>query len=616
MDDEEAWVREKEPVVMSNNRGKDLFGAQNLVKKHLLIATEIKNHEGRIDAVSQTAQKLVEEGHFAADEIKAKLGELHDHWDQLKERCDQRRQELEDSIQAHQYFSDAAEAESWMKEKEPIAGNVDYGKDEDSSEALLKRHEAFMGDLQGFESTISELKEQASSCRQQETPVVDVASGKRCVLSLFDYAEKSAREISMKKGDVLTLLNSNNKDWWKVEINDRQGFVPAGYVKRTETIMSASQQQLYDSCSVGVRQAQIEKQYELLMVLAGKRSRHLKESCKAFSLLREAADMEGWIKQKEKQTEAPDIRDDLEKVEVMQKKFDDFQIDLRANEVRLAEMNEMAMTLVSLGQTEAAYRIQGQLEDLNKKWASLQTQTGNQMAVFERAHEVQRFHRDVDEAKDWILEKDEVLSVEDVGKDLRQVQGLQRKHEGLERDLAALEHKIKQLDENARKLKENHPESTEVITTKLEEIHMEWRNIQIKVKERKESLLDSYDFQRFMTDYRDIENWIEQVKTLINEGELATDVPGAEALIDRHQEHRLEIDARNATFRAFELSGKNLISTNHYLSDDVEAYLDMMGEKREDLEKTWIARRMELDQCLELQLFYRDADTLRGFTVK
>ena len=39
VDDEEAWVREKEPVVMSNNRGKDLFGAQNLVKKHQLITT-------------------------------------------------------------------------------------------------------------------------------------------------------------------------------------------------------------------------------------------------------------------------------------------------------------------------------------------------------------------------------------------------------------------------------------------------------------------------------------------------------------------------------------------------------------------------------------------------
>ena len=36
----------------------------------------------------------------------------------------------------------------------------------------------------------------------------------------------------MKKGDVLTLLNSANKDWWKVELNDRQGFVPAAYVKK------------------------------------------------------------------------------------------------------------------------------------------------------------------------------------------------------------------------------------------------------------------------------------------------------------------------------------------------------------------------------------------------
>ena len=30
-------------------------------------------------------------------------------------------------------------------------------------------------------------------------------------MALYDYAEKSPREVSMKKGDVLTLLNSSNK---------------------------------------------------------------------------------------------------------------------------------------------------------------------------------------------------------------------------------------------------------------------------------------------------------------------------------------------------------------------------------------------------------------------
>lgn len=72
---------------------------------------------------------------------------------------------MEDSLQAHQYYADANEAESWMKEKEPIVSNTDYGKDEDSSEALLKKHEALMSDLTAFGNTIEGLKEQARNCR-------------------------------------------------------------------------------------------------------------------------------------------------------------------------------------------------------------------------------------------------------------------------------------------------------------------------------------------------------------------------------------------------------------------------------------------------------------------
>ena len=63
------------------------------------------------------------------------------------------------------FISDAGEAEAFMTEKESLAGNADYGKDEDSAEALLKRHEAFIGDLEAFKSTVVGLKEQATNCR-------------------------------------------------------------------------------------------------------------------------------------------------------------------------------------------------------------------------------------------------------------------------------------------------------------------------------------------------------------------------------------------------------------------------------------------------------------------
>lgn len=607
VEDEEAWIREKEPIVASTNRGKDLIGVQNLIKKHQAMMVEINNHEPRIDSVSQTAQHMVQEGHFSSDEIKSRLGLLHDHWNQLKEKAAQRKQDLDDSIQAHQYFTDANEAESWMREKESIAGNADYGKDEDSAEALLKRHEAFMSDLAAFGNTIKDLQDQAANCRQQETPIVDI-TGKECVMALYDYSEKSPREVSMKKGDVLTLLNSNNKDWWKVEVNDRQGFVPAAYVKKIDPGLTASQQQLVDSSSVAARQVQIEKQYNSLLVLGEERASKLGESCKAYHLVREAADLGNWIKQKEQHAQVQDVGEDLEQVEVMQKKFDDFQTDLKANEVRLAEMNEIAMQLVTLGQTDAAVKIQAQIEDLNKKWTDLQSVTHEKVVAFERAHEVQRFHRDVDETKEWIAEKDEALGIDDLGKDLRSVQALQRKHEGLERDLAALSDKIRRLDDTAAKLTHNHPESTEVIREKQEEIHEEWKTLNSKAMTRKEKLLDSYDLQRFLSDYRDLMSWISSMKGLIASDELATDVTGAEALLERHQEHRTEIDARAGTFQAFELFGKQLLQANHYASDEVQDKLGSMSDAREDLERAWIARRMQLDQCLELQLFYRDCE--------
>ena len=58
----------------------------------------------------------------------------------IQEKAQQRKLDLEDSLQAQQYFADANEAESWMREKEPIVGNMDYGKDEDSAEVSIKSY--------------------------------------------------------------------------------------------------------------------------------------------------------------------------------------------------------------------------------------------------------------------------------------------------------------------------------------------------------------------------------------------------------------------------------------------------------------------------------------------
>ncbi|RZC38147.1 EFhand Ca insen and/or Spectrin domain containing protein [Asbolus verrucosus] len=397
-------------------------------------------------------------------------------------------------------------------------------------------------------------------------------------------------------------------DWWKVEIHDRQGFVPAAYVKKVDAGLTASQQNLVDNNSISARQNQINTQYDRLLALARERQNKLNETVKAYVLVREAAELASWIKDKEMHAQVQDVGEDLEQVEVMQKKFDDFQTDLKANEVRLAEMNEIAMQLVSLGQTEAALKIQTQMEDLNTKWTSLQQLTTERASQLGSAHEVQRFHRDVDETKDWIQEKDEALNNDDLGKDLRSVQALQRKHEGLERDLAALGDKIKQLDEIAGRLVQTHPESAEQTRAKQQEINELWTQLTAKANSRKEKLLDSYDLQRFLNDHRDLMAWMNSMLGLVTSTELASDVTGSEALIERHQEHRTEIDARAGTFHALEQFGQQLLSSNHYASPEIQEKLEQLDEFRKELERHWIERRVQLDQNLDLNLFYRDCE--------
>lgn len=606
IDDELAWIREKEQIAGSSNRGRDLIGVQNLIKKQQALIAEIANHEPQVETVGEAAEAMVKQGHFLAADIRDKLAQLRDGWRNLKTKADKRRQDLDDSLQAHQYLADANEAESWMREKEPVVGSSDYGKDEDSAESLLTKHRAVMSDLEAFKMTIDELRKQAVQCKYQEHSGGQL--GRECVMALYDYAEKSPREVSIKKGDVIALLNSSNKDWWKVEVNDRQGFVPAAYVKKVDA--GAAQRALSEQgpSLIGVKQGEIEDQYHKLVLLGEMRKRKLEEACKGYQLLREANDLADWIRSREAVAAQHEIGNDLEQVETLQKKFDDFKGDLKANEIRLQEMNQIATALTSVGQTETAVRIRQQIEDLNARWRALEEQTEQREQQLGSAHEVQRFHRDVDETKDWITEKNEALDSDDFGRDLRSVQALQRKHEGVERDLVALGDKIRTLDEKANRLRQNHPEAAEQIYDLQRELSEQWDHLATKANDRKDKLLESYDYQRFLSDFRDLMQWTAAMNQLVSSDELANDVTGAEALLERHQEYRTEIDSRAATFEVFEQFGNQLLNSRHYASENIKQRHHDVNNARQKLEESWVYRRHILDQCLELQLFYRDCE--------
>ncbi|XP_016402400.1 spectrin alpha chain, non-erythrocytic 1-like [Sinocyclocheilus rhinocerous] len=79
-------------------------------------------------------------------------------------------------------------------------------------------------------------------------------------------------------------------------------------------------------------------------------------------LFREANELQQWINEKESALTNEEVGSDLEQVEVLQKKFDDFQKDLKANESRLRDINKVASELESEGlMAEEAPVVQAQV---------------------------------------------------------------------------------------------------------------------------------------------------------------------------------------------------------------------------------------------------------------
>lgn len=70
------------------------------------------------------------------------------------------------------------------------------------------------------------------------------------------------------------------------------------------------------------------------------------------------------------------------------------------------------------------------------------------------------------------------------------------------------------------------------------------------------------------------------MKTIISADELAKDVAGAEALLERHQEHKGEVDAREDSFRAATEAGNALLGRDHYAQADVKEKLAALANDK------------------------------------
>nr|CAH7757315.1 unnamed protein product [Callosobruchus chinensis] len=375
----------------------------------------------------------------------------------------------------------------------------------------------------------------------------DIQERRQEVLSRYDNFKADARAKREK------LEDSRRFQYFKRDADELESWI-------LEKLQAASDESYKDPTNL---QAKIQKHQAFEAEVAAhsnailaEKGMKLQQALVLVQFIRHCDEVMFWINEKSAFLSTEEFGHDLEHVEVLQRKFDEFQKDMASQEYRVTEVNDLADKLLQDGHPE-----QDQIVGRKKE----------------------RFNRDADETVAWIAEKDVVLSSDDYGRDLASVQALQRKHEGVERDLAALEDKVSTLGKEADRLCAIHGDHANIIQAKRAEIEAYWQSLTTKAKERKEKLEESYSLHRFLSDFRDLVSWINDMKAIISADELAKDVAGAEALLERHQEHRGEIDAREDSFAATAEMGNSLLQRGHYASDEVKEKLAMLENDKKTL---------------------------------
>merc|ERR1719245_272779 len=85
------------------------------------------------------------------------------------------------------------------------------------------------------------------------------------------------------------------------------------------------------------------------------------------------------------------------------------------------------------------------------------------------------------------------------------------------------------------------------------------------------------------------------------------DVSGVELLMNNHQGHKAEIDAREDNFADVYSLGKELLSMQHYASSEIKEKLRELTDKRNGMIHRWEERWEHLQLILEVYQFARDA---------
>ncbi|KAJ8705806.1 hypothetical protein PYW08_012852 [Mythimna loreyi] len=641
LDDFTAWLDDVEAQLLSEDHGKDLASVTGLLKRHSRLEQQVSSKAELATQLGDNARQLADSDHFMAQEILNKADAAVKRYRQLQEPMQIRRDNLEDAALLHRWDRDADEEFRWLSEREAAVRQEEAGSTLAEAQAMLKKHLALESELLAREPIIKALLTRAGQLSRRghfagaaleararelgaaHRALLDAAANRtqlikdRCALLqlISEISEAEAwlleRRIVLVSGDVgrdedSTLTLVRRLDALQREIT---GF-DASIVKLEKAAASLMDRSTIDGEQLQKRIDEIKATYEDMKLLSAKRQQRLQQSLKYFKFVQECEEVQEWISEQMTTAASEEYGLDVEHVETLQQAFDNFLAQLQANEGRIEGVCEAGTVLLEENTPEAD-RVKQRIDDIKGLWDDLKELALARQEALAGARQVHEFDRSAEETAAWVGEKDSALASEAAPpRSLHELHAQKRSLHALKADLDAIKAAHDKLQVEAERLGTAFPDAKEHVTVKLEDVTEALQTLVQRADQCSHQLELAGQLQAYFDTYQELLAWTNETLARVTAPDLAHDVSGAERLLARHQDIKVEIEAKEEAFHTLYNDGEKLVKEGHFMSNEIEERMSLLRSRRAHLDAAWSNRERIYTQHLDALVFKRDADAL------
>ncbi|KAM8921263.1 spectrin beta chain, non-erythrocytic 5 [Pelodytes ibericus] len=571
--EEESWVHEKWRVLSLISQGRDLSHITTSIQKHKALEAEMFSHQPILAKVVRNGTELCQQSRTDQREIQTRIDNIQNQWQQLQEEVKRCKIQLELAVLIKQYFADANEADSWLREHLPLVMSNDYGKDESSAESILQRHLRLEKDIAAYSTEVRRLGDQAQTVankvpllQRDKKPVIVVVTQERSRPGKRNYTPASNYEVEESKQDPQM---------------------------EPENILAS--------------QKKIEFSYENLQDLAKKRKKALEEMVRLYQFYSSCGEFQSWMDDQEKifQTFQPNP----DNVEVMQQKYENLLTNLAAGKARLDEINGLAEGLVKIS-PNMKNEIMNHQRAINKSWNHLEVLKEEKGSELIGLADVKTFLQNCQNTE--ILMQEKLREMESSPLVSGNLDSEERELNAHERDIQIIERKIAYLKSVQESIRLTNPQESLAIRKQVEEMERLLWKLKQQANEKKKNIQDAKQQKIFLQDSRRQLLWVQEMKDKLKSEEMATDVASAEQLLRDHLYLLKEIEGQRERILELQRSGQIALQQDSASTQEVREALINLCQEYNDLSDLWVEKKNKLEQGLELQQFNKEADGINA----